>query len=110
MNRMLPLFGQLDPAARNAKVASAAIDEVREGLLWLERQVAAARPGHDAPYAAAAIVPIIFYVQRFLPMFTNSEALADMPSLAALYARLVIEQPGAGITAAMDSALIQAGL
>jgi len=110
MNRMLPLFKQLDPAARDQQVVDTVIGEMREGLLWLEQQVAVARPGHDSPYAAAAMVPIIFYVLRFLPMFDVPDVLADMPSLAALYDRLHKSEPGAGIVAAMHSALAEVGL
>jgi len=110
MNRMLPLFKQLDPATRDQQVVDAAIAEARDGLVWLDQQVNAARPGYDAPYAAAAVVPIIFYVTRFFPMFSQSQVLADMPSLAAWYERLIAAQPGAQVVAAMDSALREAGL
>ena len=110
MNRMLPLFRQLDPSTRDRAIVESAIADVLEGVGWLENQLVSGGEGKWAPYAVAAVVPIILYVERVLPFFGKTDPLSAAPVLKELYQSEAGREPASTVVQSMDEALSAAGL
>ncbi len=90
MNAMLPLFGQLDPSTRDAAIVENTIGAVTKGLGFLESYVApkAYATADRFTLADCAAAPILFYADRFLPLFGATDPFAPYPNVSAYWAQV----------------------
>ncbi len=90
MNAMLPLFAQLDPATRNAEVVDQTVTAVQKGLEFLDAFVG------PSPFATAGRLtladctagPILFYVDRFLPVVGANAPFDRFQNVSAYWSRV----------------------
>lgn len=110
MNRMLPIFAQLDPATRVQATVENIITDIFQGLGWLEDHCKMASAGYDAPYVTCTLVPILYYVERILPLFGKDVPLNNFPHVAALYERMCDSTISRESIGKLDTALTAYGL
>jgi len=95
------MFGQLDPAKRDAAIADAVVRELRKGLSDLEHFLTGDRfaAGGIMTQADCALVPMIFYVDLGLPLLGQEGEIARHPKLAGWWARIRAEPVVAEVVA-----------
>jgi len=116
--RMSPLYGQLNPAARDAAVVSAGLQALDEGFTICERLLADGgytggpfAVGHSLTLADCALVPGLFFVNALLPMLGRSPAFKGFDILGTYWtaasaepvAGRIIGEMGAALAASMGS-------
>lgn len=81
MNAMLPLFRNMNPKTRNQAVFDWALAETVKGLEQLESFTTgeAYAVGNSLTLADCSAAPILFFCERFLPMFGASAPFAKTP-------------------------------
>lgn len=103
----VPLFSNLGRRNRDQAVVDAALLKVTSGLGYLETFLSdegfAAGPQRSG--ADCALIPILFYVMRFLPMFDIADPLADHSKLETYWGKMQSQPDAAEALSAMDAAL-----
>lgn len=108
---LLLLFQNLNPAERNQAVVDLGLANTMEGLKRTEMFIS------EGPYAIGmqmtladcAIAPVLFYMERIMPMFGVDDHLAETPTLRTYWAALqkdaavktVLERMDVAVSAAM---------
>ena len=104
------LFGNIDPATRNAEDVKQGFEELETALGWLSHYLDGS--GHAAfgrlTLADCALVPILFFVRRIPEFFGRRNCLLDNHPKAIAYWRGVFDEPVVHrIHDEMDAALRQ---
>jgi glutathione S-transferase len=107
MNPMLPIFAQLNPSTRDDAAVNKVLDDIGRGLDYLDQLI---EPGpfavsHAFTLADCATVPVLKYVERFLPMFGCAQPFAARPRLAAYWAAVQRQPQIPHALAQMEAAL-----
>ena len=107
MNRMLPLFANLDPKTRDAAVVARTLAEVGQGLDWLAHYIAphGFAAGDAVTLADCSCTPILWFTRQFMPAFGAPEPIAARPKLAAYWERISAHPAGAETMADLAAAL-----
>lgn len=103
------LFGQMNPATRDAAVVDAAFGKLDEAFAYLERFLG------DGPYAVGAsfstadcsLAPLLFFMGLFSQSFARPDLLAKHPKLAAYAARLRSDPNVQKVYGEMQKALME---
>lgn len=101
------LFGQRDPATRDAKVVEEKLGEVRAAYDLVEGFLV---PG---PYAVGAklsiadctLFPISFFATRLLPLLGDKDPLAERPKLSAWWGAVLEHEAVARVNGEIEKAL-----
>ncbi len=104
---LLALFGQRDPATRDAKVVEEKLGELRSAFDLVEGFLA---PG---PYAVGAtlsladctLFPIFFFATRLLPLLGDKDPMAERPRLSAWWEAVRKDEAVAKVNGEMEKAL-----
>jgi glutathione S-transferase len=107
MNRMLPLFANLDPRTRDAAVVSRTLADVEQGLDWLAHYISPEgfAAGGALTLADCSCTPILWFARQFMPVFGAPEPIAARPKLAAWWERIGVHPAGAATMADLAAAL-----
>lgn len=103
---LLGLLGQLNPTTRDSAVVEEKLAELRRGLDGLEKLLKGPYAlGPELTLADCALVPALFYLDRFMPAFGKFDALADHPTLRTVWTTLRAEPMVASLLADMAASL-----
>jgi glutathione S-transferase len=107
MNRMLPLFANLDPKTRDAAVVERTLADVAQGLDWLAHYLSPTglAAGEALTLADCTCTPILWFARQFMPMFGAPEPIATRPKIAAYWERITAHPAGAATVADLAAAL-----
>jgi glutathione S-transferase len=107
MNRMLPLFANLDPKTRDAAVVARTLAEVGQGLDWLAHYISPKgfAAGDALTLADCSCTPILWFARQFMPVFGAPEPIAVRPKLAAYWQRTSAHPAGAATMDDLAAAL-----
>jgi len=107
MNRMLPLFANLDPKTRDAAVVAKTLADVGQGLDWLAHYISPTgfAAGETLTLADCSCTPILWFARQFMPAFGAPEPIAARPKLAAYWERIGAHPAGAATMADLAAAL-----
>ena len=107
MEPMGDLFDQIDPRTRDKSLVARAMDEVVEGMGWLDTYLdgSAYAIGTSLTFADCALVPIIFFFERLGPMFGEEKPLKPFPNVASYYKAMHDDAHCAPVLDEMDVAL-----
>lgn len=85
-----PLFGQMNPAARDQAVVDATFDKIDESLAYLNLFLGAGpyAVGADLTTADCGLAPVMFFMGVFGQVFGRADLLAKHPKVAAYAAHL----------------------
>ena len=89
MNPMMPLFRNLPRATRDQAVVDHALASVKAGLGHLNHWIAPDRHavGGRVTLADFAAAPVLRYAAQYPPIFGFKDPFADLPNVAAYYAK-----------------------
>ena len=107
MPGMGKLFGQMNPAARDAAVVDAAVIEVGRALDHVERWLAPDGWAVDGAFSLAdcALVPQLFILDRLLAAVGQTAVLASRPKVSAYWQFAPADPDVARVMAEMDAGL-----
>jgi glutathione S-transferase len=107
---MQVLFRQLDPATRDAELVREKIGEVTRSFDLLERFVGKGpfAVGESLSLADCALVPLLFFATRILPMLGAPSPVEGRPRIAAWWEAIQKEPAPSKVLAEMDESLRQA--
>jgi glutathione S-transferase len=110
--RMSPLYGQLNPATRDAAVVSQGLVSLDEGLAiceqWLkdgQYQGGGFAVGNSLTLADCALVTGFFFINALLPMFGRSPAFKGFDLLATYWKAASALPVARRVTGEMDAAM-----
>lgn len=103
---MLGLLGQMNPATRDDRAIDRIRGDLKKGLDGLEPFLRGPFAiGPAMTLADCALLPTLFYVQKFVPSFGVSDPLALYPAMAAIWAHAKAQPMLATLLEDMDTAL-----
>lgn len=102
-----PLFANLGRKNRDQAVVDATLAEVAAGLDYVESFLSDEKfaAGSHISAADCALIPVLFYVMRFLPMVGVTEPLGARTKLQTYWDRMQKEPIATEALSAMDAAL-----
>jgi glutathione S-transferase len=106
MTAMLPIFGYMDPKSRDQQILDPVLRSVLKGIQTANEFV---QPGPFAvedrlTAAECAAAPILFYADRFLPMFGMDRPFEHAPNVAGYWAEIETSAPVKSVLDRMRSA------
>lgn len=109
MEPLRQLFGQMNPATRDAKVVEAAVAGVESGVRHLSFYI-------DGPQAAVGtsltigdctVVPALFFVEKIVPAFGRPDPMGVAPKVKAYWAGVQKHPVVARVVSEMEKALVE---
>jgi len=87
MNAMLPLFGQLNPEARDPAIVARTLEDLNTGLMRLDAFIAPGpyAYGERLTIADCAAAPFLIFVERFAPAFGVAKPFAGLANVSAYW-------------------------
>jgi glutathione S-transferase len=84
MAALSKLFGQTNPATRNPETAKAAVAELQSALLLIETYMSGKKHAVGTKFSTAdcALTPVLYFVDKLLPVFGVKKPFAATPKLA----------------------------
>jgi glutathione S-transferase len=103
------LFGQMNPATRDAKLVAEKLAEVSAKLDQLEALVVAGpyAAGGELSLADCALAPIFFFLTRLMPAVGGPDPLAGRPKLARVGEAIAKHPAAAKVLAEMGAAMAE---
>jgi glutathione S-transferase len=88
LGALTKLFGQANPATRDAKITDAALTDLAGALKGLDHYLSGAKwaQGTSPTIADCAIVPALFFVGALGPFFGQGDLMASTPKVKAYWA------------------------
>lgn len=107
MEPMTVLFGMINPDMRDQAVVDATVDQINNGLYYLDRFV------NDGEYAVGnwltladcTLVPMLFFVNAVMPAFGLNDPTGPYPRLAAYFASVSKDPVAARVLDELQAAL-----
>lgn len=106
---LFALFGQMNPAARNAALVTEKSAELMKGLDQLEYFIAGESYAVDnrLTLADCTLAPALFFVAAIMPLFGEADVLAARPKLKSYWQNIGKDPIAAGVLAEMGQAMQQ---
>ncbi|MAU62017.1 MAG: hypothetical protein CMI62_14965 [Parvibaculum sp.] len=107
MDAMGELFGQINPAGRDAKLVAQEMAELQKAMGWLEAYLAGGKyaVGESLTLADCALVPVIFFFEEIGPMFGSVNPLQAYPKTEAYFSAIAEEPSAARVLEELGTAL-----
>lgn len=107
MGPMQALFGQLNPAVRDAAVTQAQLDKLAQGLSWVEGYLGedGHAAGKDFSLADCVLVPCLIWIPILTHGLGRPELASAHPKLAAYTERVMRNPAVAKVWAEMEKAI-----
>ncbi len=104
---LFKLFGQANPATRDAKIVDAALTDLSKALSGLEHFISGGKyaQGSTPTLADCALVPVLFFVSAIGPVFGQSNLMG--PKVKAYYAAIQSDPNAAKIVQELGAALAE---
>lgn len=104
---LAPLFAHLSRKRRDPLVVERQLAEIQGGLGWLDALTGDSgyAVGNSLSLADCGVVPILLFVQNYLPYFDQPEPLDGHPRLNAYWSRIGDDPHAARVIAEMRSAI-----
>lgn len=106
---LFELFGQMNPAARDAALVTKKLADLLKGLDQLEQFIAGERYAVDnrLTLADCTLAPALFFVVAIAPLFGEADILAARPRLKNYWQSIGQDPIAAGVLAEMGRAMQQ---
>ena len=107
MQPMGELFGQINPAGRDAQLVAREMAELNKAMGWLEHYIGGPdfAVGDSLTLADCEMVPVLFFFDQIGPMFGYADPLRDFPRTKAYYQGIQKTPAAAKVVAELDAAL-----
>ena len=110
MAPLIPLFAHLSRRSRVQDVVDRGVAEIARGIQAVESRIGSGgyATGTALSLADCALVPIVFFLKRYLPILGVEDCLADAPRLAAWWQAMQDNPHAARVVAEMQQAADEA--
>lgn len=107
MEPMGELFGQINPAGRDAQLVDREMAELKKAMGWVEHYIGGPdfAVGDKLSLADCEMVPVLFFYDQIGPMFGYADPLGDYPRAKAYYKGVQKNPAAAKVVAELDTAL-----
>jgi glutathione S-transferase len=107
MDPMGELFGQINPAGRDAQLVAREMAELSKAMGWIEHYIGGPdfAVGDSLTLADCEMVPVLFFFDQIGPMFGYADPLRDYPRAQAYYEGIQKTPAAAKVVAELDAAL-----
>ncbi|MEP0709229.1 MAG: glutathione S-transferase family protein [Parvibaculum sp.] len=107
MDPMGELFGQINPAGRDAQLVAREMAELSKAMGWVEHYIDGPdfAVGDRLTLADCEMVPVLFFFDQIGPMFGYADPLRDYPRAQAYYKGIQKTPAAAKVVAELDAAL-----
>ena len=104
---LFKLFGQANPATRDAKIADAALTDLSKALSALEHFISGGKyaQGSSPTLADCALVPALFFVNAIAPAFGQTSLMG--PKAKAYFAAIQSDPHAAKVVQELGAALAE---